>query len=167
MDQESNSLRSGAENIHIGWGRRVLLVAGSLALAYVIAALVFLIRWIHFWIRGAHFLPYLGVLLTAQALLLLWWTSRHHTGHLPFLSTTIYSMAGGYVAGLTALTLYPIFQADGVAQVLNALRFPTLEAGIAFFWFPAGLLTWVFGGISGLMLTLLSCRFTLFERKPE
>ncbi|HKT34605.1 MAG TPA: hypothetical protein VJR03_07220 [Nitrospira sp.] len=151
----------------MGWGTRVLLVAGSLALAYLLAALIFLIRWIHFWIRGPHFLPYLAVMLTAQALLLLWWTSRHHKGRLRFLSTTIYSMAGGYVAGVTALVLYPIFQPDGLVQVVNALRFPTIDAGIAFFWFPVRLLTWTFGGISGVMLTVLSRRLTVFEQRPQ
>ena len=165
MDRESNNLPSAARNVPIDWGRRFLLVVASLALAYILAALVFLIRWMHFWIRGAHFLPYLGILLTIQALLLLWWMNRHDQERLPFLSTTIYSMVGGYVAGLIAMALYPIFQPDGFEQVVNALRFQTMEACMAFFWFPNRLLTWIFGGMSGVMLILLSRQSRWCERK--
>ncbi len=110
--------------------------------------------------RGAYFLPYLFVFVTTLALLLLWWTSRRHHGQLPILSTIMYSVLAGYVAGLVAMVLYPIFQSDGLQYMVEGLRFPTIEAAIAFFWFPFRLLTWLFGGITGVTMLVLSRRWT-------
>jgi hypothetical protein len=162
MNRESNTSLSA--DTRINWGRSVLLVLATLILTYLVAAFTFIIRWMHFWIRGSYFAPYLGVFLTTQALLLLGWIRRHHNGPLPLVSTTMYSMVAGYVAGTVALVLYPMFQPDGLQQAVNSLRFPTIEAAMAFLWFPIRLLTWIYGGIAGLMLMMLSRRFRLFQR---
>lgn len=160
MSHESHASRtSGSAPLRLGVGKRVLLVVASLALAYGIALVTFLIRWMHFWMRGPYFFSYLGVFLTALALLLFWWTSRHHNGPLPVLSTAAFSTVAGYVAGVIAMVSYPLFQSDGVQHVLEALRFPTPEAAIAFFWFPVRLTSWLFGGIAGGMMLLLSRRW--------
>jgi len=90
--------------------------------------------------------------------LLFWWASRHHNGPLPVLSTAAFSIVAGYVAGVIAMVSYPLFQSDGVQHVLEALRFPTPEAAIGFFWFPVRLTTWLFGGIAGGMMLFLSRR---------
>jgi hypothetical protein len=165
MNEGGNtSAGSLSADTRIDWGRCVLLVLASLILTYLVAAFTIIIRWMHFWMRGPYFVPYLGVFLTTLALVLLWWTRRHHNGPLPLLSTSMYSVVAGYVAGIVALVLYPMFQPDGLQQVVNSLRFPTIEAAIAFLWFPIRLLTWIYGGIAGLMLVMLSRRFRLFQR---
>lgn len=139
----------------IHWTRCVMLVTASIALAYVIAALAFIIRWMHFWVRGPHFQPYLSILVTMQAVFLLWWACRHHARPLRLRSTIVYAIASGYVAGLMATVLYPLFQTDGIQQMRTALQFPATEAVIAFLWFPVRLLTWLFGGIAGGILVVL------------
>jgi len=160
MSHESNASRtSGSAPLRLGVGKRVLLVAASLALAYGIALVTFIIRWMHFWMRGPYLLSYLGVFLSTLALLLFWWASRHHNGPLPVLSTAAFSIVAGYVAGVIAMVSYPLFQSDGVQHVLEALRFPTPEAAIGFFWFPVRLTTWLFGGIAGGMMLFLSRRW--------
>ena len=159
MSHESNASRtSGSAPLRLGVGKRVLLVAASLALAYGIALVTFIIRWMHFWMRGPYLFSYLGVFLSTLALLLFWWASRHHNGPLPVLSTAAFSIVAGYVAGVIAMVSYPLFQSDGVQHVLEALRFPTPEAAIGFFWFPVRLTTWLFGGIAGGMTLFLSRR---------
>jgi len=159
MSHESNASRtSGSAPLRLGVGKRVLLVAASLALAYGIALVTFIIRWMHFWMRGPYLFSYLGVFLSTLALLLFWWASRHHNGPLPVLSTAAFSIVAGYVAGVIAMVSYPLFQSDGVQHVLEALRFPTPEAAIGFFWFPVRLTTWLFGGIAGGMMLFLSRR---------
>ena len=140
-------------------GKRVLLVVTSLALAYGIALVSFMVRWIHFWMRGPYFQPFLVSFLLTLAVLLFWWVSRPQHGPLPLLSTLIYSIVAGYVAGVLAMVLYPMFQSDGLRHALEALRFPTIEAAIAFFWFPVRLLTWLLGGIAGVMMLILSRRW--------
>jgi hypothetical protein len=72
----------------------------------------------------------------------------------------MYSMVAGYAAGLLAIVFSPLFEADGVQEALTALQFPTIESAIALFWFPVRLLTWLFGGITGGILILLSRRWT-------
>lgn len=140
------------------WARCVVLVTASIALAYLIAAVTFIVRWMHFWVRGPHFQPYLSILVTMQAVFLLWWACRHQAGPLRLRSTVAYAIASGYVAGLIATVLYPLFQIDGIQQIFTALQFPALEAAIALFWFPVRLLTWLFGGIAGAVLVVLSRR---------
>jgi hypothetical protein len=134
-------------------------MAASLLLAYGIALVTFMVRWIRFWMRGEYFLPYLFVFVTTLALLLFWWTSRRHHGPLPILLTIMYAGVAGYVAGLIEMVLYPIFQSDGLQYMVEALRFPTIEAVIAFFWFPVRLLTWLFGAITGVTMLVLSRRW--------
>lgn len=165
MSYESNASRASHSGpLRRDVGKRVLLVVASLVLAYGIALVTFIIRWMHFWMRGPYFLSYLGVFLFTLALLLFWWTSRHHNGPLPVLSTAAYSIVAGYVAGIIAMVTYPLFQSDGVQHVLDALRFPTPEAAIAFFWFPVRLTTWLFGGITGGIMLLLSRRWRRMRR---
>jgi len=71
----------------------------------------------------------------------------------------MYSVVAGYVAGLIAMVLYLFFQSDGLQHMVEALRFPTIEAAIAFFWFPIRLLTWLFGGITGVTMLVLGRRW--------
>jgi hypothetical protein len=60
----------------------------------------------------------------------------------------IFGEIAGYVAGLIAFLLHPIFQENGVHHVLATLQFPARKAVIAFFWFPVRLLSWLFGAIT-------------------
>jgi hypothetical protein len=161
MSGEPNTSRRtmAAVVFRLGAGKRTLLVGASLALTYVVALVTFMIRWMHFWMRGPYFVSYLAVFFCALALLLFWWTTRHHDGPLPFFSTVAYSVVAGYVAGVFWMVLYPLFQTDGVHGMLEGLRFPTLEAAVAFFWFPVRLVAWMFGGIAGGMMVLLSRRW--------
>lgn len=160
MSHESHRCRASETIVfRLGPGKCLLLVAASLLLAYGIALVTFMVRWIRFWMRGEYFLPYLFVFVTTLTLLLFWWASRRHHGPLPILSTIMYSVVAGYVAGLIAMMLYPIFQSDGLQYMIEALRFPTIEAAIAFFWFPIRLLTWLFGGITGVTMLVLSRRW--------
>lgn len=164
MGQELHTAGAASSGFRLRLAKRVLLVAASLASAYAIALATFMIRWMHFWIRGPYFLPYLMVFLTALALLLLWWTSRHHNRPLPVVSTVGYSVVAGYVAGLIAMGLHPVFQSGGVQHMLDALKFPTLEAAVAFFWFPVRLTTWLFGAITGGIMVVLSRRWRRMKR---
>jgi len=137
-------------------GLGLLLVAASLVLAYGIAYVTGVIRWMNFWMRGPYFVSYQLWHLSALLLLLIWWMSRHHNGPLPVLSTSIYSLVAGYAAGVIAMVLYPVSEADGFQQALRSMQFTTPEAAIAFFWFPVRLLTWLFGGLTGVVLLTMS-----------
>jgi hypothetical protein len=136
-----------------------MLVTASLALAYLISAITFIIRWMHLWVRGPHFQPYVSIFVTMQAVFLLWWVCRHRAEELRFLSTVMYSMAAGYAAGLLAIAICPLFEADGAQERLTALQIPTIESAMTLFWFPVRLLTWLFGGMTGAILMLLSRRW--------
>ena len=142
--------------------KRALLVAASLLVTYVIAFVTLMIRWMNFWIRGSYFLSYQAIFLISLMISFLWWVRRHHTGPLPVLSTIIYATIAGYVSGLIAMTLYPIFQSDGFQQVALGLQFPTPEAIAAFFWFPVRMLAWLFGGIAGMVMLAMSRRSNRF-----
>lgn len=141
--------------------KRILLVGCSLVSAYFIAYLTSMIQWMTFWIRGPHAVAYQVIFLVALFLFLLWWLSRYHNGRpLPLVSTLCFSVVAGYGAGLLAVTLYPILQEDGWHQVVMSLQFPAPEAAIALFWFPVRLLTWLFGGLAGGLLVVMSRRTT-------
>ena len=160
MTGEAQASPSAASpGFRLGAGKRALLVVASLVLAYSLALATFMIRWIHFWLRGPYFFSYLTLFLATLGLFLFWWTSRHPHGPLPFLSTMAYSVVAGYGAGVIAMLLYPLLQSDGVHHLLEAFRFPTLEAVIALFWFPIRLAAWLFGGIAGGMMVMLSRRW--------
>ena len=133
-----------------------MLVGGSLSLAYLIAFLTLMNRWINFWLRGSYYLSYQAIFLTLLLILFLVRLSRHHTGYLPGISMIIFGGVAGYGAGLIALILHPIFQENGVHQVLATLQFPAPEAVIAFFWFPVRVLSWLFGAITGMVIVVLS-----------
>jgi hypothetical protein len=94
-----------------------------------------------------------------QAVFLLWWVSRHDAGQLPSFSTVMYSMAAGYAAGLLAIAICPLFAPDGAQETLTVLQIPTIESAMTLFWFPVRLLTWLFGGLTGAILMLLSRRW--------
>jgi hypothetical protein len=146
--------RSDARVSH-GW-QHVKLVGVSLSLAYLIAFLTFMNRWINFWLRGSYYLSYQAIFLTLLLILFLVRLSRHHTGHLPGISMIIFGGVAGYVAGLIAFILHPIFQENGLQQVLATLQFPAREAVIAFLWFPVRVLSWLFGAITGMVIVVLS-----------
>ena len=133
-----------------------MLVGMSLSLAYLLAFLTLMNRWINFWLRGSYYLSYQAIFLTLLLILFLVRLSRHHTGHLPGISMIIFGGVAGYAAGLIAFLLHPIFQENGVNQVLTTLQFPAREAVIAFFWFPVRLLSWLFGAITGMVMVLIS-----------
>ncbi len=132
-------------------GQHVILVGVSLSLAYFIAFLTFMNQWINFWLRGSYYLSYQAIFLTLLLVFFLVRLSRHQTGHLPGISMIIFGGAAGYVAGLIAFLLHPIFQENGIHQVLTTLQFPAREAVIAFLWFPVRLLSWLFGAITGIL----------------
>jgi hypothetical protein len=65
-------------------------VGVSLSLAYHIALLTFMNRWIKLWLRGSYYLSYQVIFLTLLLILFLVRLSRHHNGQLPAISTTIF-----------------------------------------------------------------------------
>ena len=136
-----------------------MLVGVSLSPAYLIAFLSFMNRWISFWLRDSYYLSYQVIFLTMLLIFFLVRLSRHHNGQLPGISIIIFGGVAGYVAGLIAFLLHPIFQEDGVQQVVATLQFPAREAVIAFFWFPVRLLSWLFGAITGVVMVVISRRF--------
>jgi hypothetical protein len=141
-------------------GQHVILVGVSLSLAYLIAFLTFMNQWINFWLRGSYYLSYQAIFLILLLILFLVRLSRHHTGQqLPGISMILFGGAAGYVAGLIAFLLHPIFQENGVHQVVTTFQFPAREAVIAFLWFPVRLLSWLFGAITGLAMVVISRRF--------
>ena len=151
-------LRSFDARLSQGW--HVVLVGVSLFLAYLIALLTFMNRWINFWLRGSYYLSYQAIFLTLLLVLFLVRLTRHHTGQqLPGISMIIFGGAAGYVAGLIAFLLHPIFQENGVHQVLTTLQFPAREAVMAFLWFPVRLLSWLFGAVAGILIVVISRRF--------
>jgi len=137
-----------------------MLVGVSLSLAYLIAFLTLINRWINFWLRGSYYFSYQAIFLTLLLVLFLVRLSRHHTGQrLPGISMIMFGGIAGYVAGLIAFLLHPIFQENGLQQVLTTLQFPAREAMIAFLWFPMRILSWLFGAITGLVMVVISRRF--------
>ena len=133
-----------------------MLVGVSLALAYLIAFLTLMNRWINFWLRGSYYLSYQAMFLTLLLILFLVRLRRHRAEQLPGISMIIFGGISGYVAGLIAFLLHPIFQENGLQQVLATLQFPAREAVIAFFWFPVRILSWLFGAITGMVIVVLS-----------
>ena len=145
-----------------------MLVGVSLSLAYLIAFLTFMNQWINFWLRGSYYLSYQAIFLTLLLVLFLVRLSRYHTGQqLPGIAMIIFGGIAGYVAGLIAFLLHPIFQENGIQQVLTTLQFPAREAVIAFFWFPVRLLSWLFGAITGMVMVLISRRFGTHWQGPD
>ncbi|HEY6085827.1 MAG TPA: hypothetical protein VIU63_10555 [Nitrospira sp.] len=154
MASESE-VRVSRGQFHAIW-RQLTIVAGSLALTYCIAFLTLMIRWMNFWIRGSYFISYQVIFLVILAALIVLWLTRYHNGPPPLLSTVIFSMCAGYVAGLFALILYPIFQENGFRQIMTSLQFPAPEAAVALLWFPVKLLSWLFGAMTGLISVVIS-----------
>ena len=150
--------RRSDTRLHPGW-QHVILVGVSLALAYLIALLTFMNQWINFWLRGSYYLSYQAIFLTVLLIFFLVRLRRQHTGQFPGISIIMFGGAAGYIAGLIAFLLHPIFQENGVTQVLTTLQFPAREAVIAFLWFPVRLLSWLFGAITGLVMVVISRRF--------
>jgi hypothetical protein len=146
--------RSDARLSHSG--QHVVLVGASLSLAYLIAFLTLMNRWVNFWLRGSYYLSYQAIFLTLLLVLFLVRLRRHHAEQFPGISMIIFGGVAGYVAGLIAFLLHPIFQESGVHQVLATLQFPAREAVIAFFWFPVRLLSWLFGAITGILIVVFS-----------
>jgi hypothetical protein len=142
-------------------GQHVILVGVSLSLAYLLAFLTFMNQWVNFWLRGSYYLSYQAIFLTVLLILFLIRLSRLHTGPLPIISMIIFGGVAGYGAGAIAFLLHPIFQENGLHQVLTTLQFPAREAVIAFLWFPVRLLSWLFGAITGMVMVLISRRFGL------
>ena len=144
-----------------------MLVGVSLSLAYLLAFLTLMNRWINFWLRGSYYLSYQAIFLTLLLALFLVWLSHHRTGkQLPGISMIMFGGVAGYVAGMIAFLLHPIFQEDGLHQVLATLQFPAHEALIAFLWFPVRLLSWLFGAITGLVMVVISRRFGTQWQEP-
>ena len=108
----------------------------SLSLAYLLAFLTYMNQWINFWLRGSYYLSYQAIFLTLLLVLFLLRLRLHQIGHLPGLSMIIFGGVAGYVAGVIVFLLHPIFQENGLQQILTTLQFPAPEAVIAFFWFP-------------------------------
>ena len=148
-----------------GW-QHVVLVGASLSLAYLIALLTFMNKWINFWLHGSYYLSYQAIFLSVLLIFFLVRLRRRHTGQLPGISMIIFGRAAGYVAGLIAFLLHPIFQENGIHQVLTTLQFPAHEAVIAFFWFPVRLLSWLFGAITGMVMVLISRRLGTHWQGP-
>jgi len=142
---------------HHGWSS-IMLVGVSLSLAYLIALVTLMNRWINFWLRGSYFLSYQAIFLSLLLLFFLTWLHHHRSGPLSAVSTILFGGAAGYVAGLIAFFLHPMFQENGVQQVLATLQFPAREAVVAFFWFPVRLLSWLFGAITGIVMVVISRR---------
>lgn len=134
-------------------------VGVSLSLAYLIAFLTLMDRWINFWLRGSYYLSYQAIFLTLLLIFFWGWLHRQHDGRLSGISTIMFGGVIGYVAGLIAFFLHPIFEGNGIHQVLATLQFPAPEAVIAFFWFPVRLLSWLFGAVAGLVMVVISRRF--------
>jgi hypothetical protein len=147
--------------------QRILLIGASLSLAYLIAMVTFMNQWINFWLRGSYYFSYQAIFVTVLLIFFLGWLSRHHTGQPSGISTIIFGGAAGYTAGLIAFLLHPIFQENGVRQVLATLQFPAREAVIAFVWFPVRLLSWLFGALTGLVMVLLSRWFGIRRLTPS
>ena len=150
--------RSSDPQVSHGW-QHVILVGVSLSLAYLIAFLTLMNRWINFWLRGSYYLSYQAIFLIVLLIFFLVRLRGRHTGQPPGISMIMFGGAAGYVAGLIAFLLHPIFQENGIHQVLTTLQFPAREAVIAFFWFPVRLLSWLFGAITGMVMVLISRRF--------
>lgn len=145
-----------------GW-RQVILVGVSLSLTYLIALLTFMNQWINFWLRGSYYHSYQALFLTFLLIFFLVRLRRQPSGQLPGISTIVFGGAAGYIAGLIAFLLHPIFQENGAHQVLTTLQFPAREAVIAFVWFPVRLLSWLFGAIMGAVMVLISRRFATHD----
>ena len=82
-----------------------------------------MIQRMNFWIRGSYAISYQLIFLTMLMLFLLAWLRHHNNQQPPILSTVVFSIVAGYAAGLVALALHPLFQKDGLQQVLLSLNF--------------------------------------------
>ena len=68
--EASMRFRSSDARLSQGW-QHVILVGVSLSLAYLIALLTFMNRWINFWLRGSYYLSYQAIFLTLLLVLFL------------------------------------------------------------------------------------------------
>jgi hypothetical protein len=128
----------------------------SLAVSYAVASLTPMNGWVGFWIRGPFYAAYqamlIGALLPCGALLAV----RYHKRSLSLLAMTFWGAAMGYPAGLIALLLHPLVQADGVQLFVESLRITAPEAAVAILWFPIKLLSWMYGAMMGLFIPVAS-----------
>ena len=152
------SFRRSDTRLSQGW-QHLILVGVSLSLAYLIAFITLMNRWINFWLRGSYYLSYQAIFLTVLVIFFLIRLRRQHAGKPPGISMIMFGGVAGYVAGLMAFLLHPIFQENGLHHILTTLQFPAREAVIAFFWFPVRILSWLFGAITGTVIVLISRRF--------
>ena len=150
-----SGIRDGRSRSPVVW-KHLTIAAGSLALTYGIAFLTLMIRWMNFWIRGSYFVSYQVIFLVVLGALMVLWLNRYHNGPPPLLSTVIFSVCAGYAAGLLAVIFHPVFQEHGLRQSMMSLQFPAPEAAIALAWFPVKLLSWLFGGMAGLLGVAIS-----------
>ena len=93
--------------------QHVILAGVSLSLAYLIAFLTLMNRWINFWIRGSYYFSYQAIFLTLLLIFFLVWLRRLHNGNPPGISIVLFGGEAGYLAGLLAFLLHPIFQGIG------------------------------------------------------
>lgn len=156
--------RSVSRESH-GW-QLIMLVVVSLSFAYLIALLTLMNRWLNFWLRGSYYFSYQVIFLTLLSIFFLIWLRRHPTGQPLGISIILFGVGAGYVAGLIAFLIHPIFQEDGVHQISATLQFPAREAVIAFFWFPVRLLSWLFGAITGMVMVIINRRLDKHLRMP-
>ena len=152
------SFRRSDTRLSQGW-QHLILVGVSLSLAYLIAFITLMNRWINFWLRGSYYLSYQAIFLTVLVIFFLVRLRRQHAGKPSGISMIMFGGLAGYVAGLIAFLLHPIFQENGLHHILTTLQFPAREAVIAFFWFPVRILSWLFGAITGTVIVLISRRF--------
>ena len=148
-----------------GW-QHLILVGVSLSLAYLIAFITLMNRWINFWLRGSYYLSYQAIFLTVLVIFFLVRLRRQHDGKPLGISMIMFGGVAGYAAGLIAFLLHPIFQENGLHHILTTLQFPAREAVIAFFWFPVRILSWLFGAITGTVMVLISRRFGTHWLRP-
>jgi hypothetical protein len=128
----------------------------SLALSYAVAALTPINQWIALWLRESFYIAYqlflMGMLLPCGVYL----AARYHKRSDSALAMTVWGALLGYPAGLIALLFHPLVLPHGGQIFVESLRITTPEAVIAVLWFPVRLLSWLYGGMLGLFVPVVS-----------
>lgn len=112
--------------------QQVMLVGRSLSLAYLIALLTSMNRWVNFWLRGSYYLSYEAIFLTLLLILFLVRLNRHHNGQLPGISIIIFGGVAGLCRRLDRVSPASDFPAERCPAGIGNTPIPGMRSGDCF-----------------------------------
>lgn len=111
-----------------GW-QHVTLVGVSLSLAYLIAFMTLINRWINFWLRGWYYLSYQAIFLTVLVILFLVRLRRQHAGKSPWHLNDHFWGSGGVCCRLDRVSPASDFPGERPPSNIDNPPIPSTRSG--------------------------------------